>query len=169
MKKLQNVSVYIPNLESSRATANFTTDEARFHIWFDYKTMERDDCLYKNAPRGVVYRGPGYFEARKLDATNATNAPIVAALFAEIEERKLIPAKIEELKALALQQEAALLAKMREYQKQQTGPELYDALKGLMDYLSELEEKIPPGNGIKFLERWNAATAAIAKAEAEPT
>jgi hypothetical protein len=169
MKKLQNVSVFIPNLDYGRATANFTTDDARFHIWFDYKTMERDGCLYKNPPHGVAHRGPGYFQTRTLDATNPTNAPIVTALFAEIEERKLIQAKIEEMKARDLEQEAAMLAKMREYQKQQTGPELYDALKGLMDYLSEAGATIPPGNRTQFLERWNAAKAAIAKAEAEPT
>jgi hypothetical protein len=136
-KKLENVRVeslaqFGGNL-GVRAAACFEMEGARYHIWFDTATGEREDVLYKNPLRSVGRHDPGHFETRSLDAANKANAPIVAALFAEIEERKLVEAALAAEAEKAAQKQAERAAAHRLHLKQQAGPALFDLLKMLAD------------------------------------
>jgi hypothetical protein len=77
------------------------------------------------------YADPGHFITRGLDATNKTNRPIVTALFAEIENRKLVAEAFALEAEKVAQKEREAAEAHRVYLKQQAGPALFDALMAL--------------------------------------
>jgi hypothetical protein len=127
-KKLENVRVDSISRVNNQAAACFEMDGARFHIWFNMVTGKRDGVLYKNPLLSVERHDPGHFETRSLDATNKANAAIVAALFAEIEERKLVEAALAAEAEKEAKKREELAAAHRLHLKQEAGPAMFDAL-----------------------------------------
>lgn len=86
---------------SRRASASWTDDGARFHVWFDIDTKELDSerKIYKNPPDGVDSKHPDYFRTRYLDGELPKNAEIIKRVLAEVDRRNLIAA------ALAVEEE----------------------------------------------------------------
>jgi hypothetical protein len=80
-----------------RMCALFSTADARYHVWFDPTTMQPiDGVLFKNA----LPNAPRHEQrVRRLDATNAKNAPIVAALLQLVIDRRLVEATTAQAQA----------------------------------------------------------------------
>lgn len=152
-------NIHVAGIYAGNAAANFEMDGARYHIWFNIDTMEPQSTLYKNPPHGVNRHTPGHFDTRHLDATNKKNKPLVDALFAHIREHGLLEAAIGKEAAKKAQQDAEIMDAYRRKVKERAGPDLYDALRGLLD--AEGDGYLPPEND----PRMKAARAALAKAE----
>lgn len=150
-------SVYLP---SNRAAAGFSLNGARYHLWFNLATLKtEDDVLYKNPPIGIKSHDPGYFYTRRLDATNRVNASLVAKLFVEIKERKLVEAAIQAALDKEAEYQREMAEKEREWAKKEAGPDLYAALVGLLE--ARDDGYLPPENDSRMI----AARAAVAKVE----
>lgn len=118
-------------------------DGFRWHVWLDddlqitRSTSKRPPTLYKNSM--AKHREPGYFEPRRMDATNAANKPMVDSALAYMREHDLVAkteqaAQRKEDKRLA---EAA--AEARENRKHAAGPVLFDALSAIMPLIADWE------------------------------
>ena len=156
-RKPENVRV--ENIGGPKASACFEMDGARFHIWFKPITLEREDILYKNPPQGTGSRDPGYFPTRRLDATTRANKTLVDGVFKEIEERGLIQKAQDAHAAEQAKIKEANEAAYRRRLKKEAGPELYEALKELLE--AQGDGWMPPEDD----PRMRAARAALAKAE----
>jgi hypothetical protein len=156
-RKPENVRV--EHVSNSKAAACFEMDGARFHVWFNTDILEREHILYKNPPQGTGSRDPGYFATRRLDATNRANKVLVDGVFQEIKERGLIEAAKEAQAAEQAKIKEANEAAYRRRLKKEAGPELYEALKELLE--AQGDGWMPPEDD----PRMRAARAALAKAE----
>lgn len=100
MKTPSNIVVGNINDYSSRASVSWILDGARFHVWFDTKTMEidRDRVIYKNPLPEVAYNSPEHFKTRHLDMDTPSNAALVKHIFEVIKDGALIEAAIAQQK-----------------------------------------------------------------------
>lgn len=93
MKKIENPRVTI-NSPHSDACAQFELDGYCYHIWLDPKTGKPNNTiLHRNPPLGSDGKRSGEGRHFALDATNKTNAPLVAQLLAAID----LPAAYKEM------------------------------------------------------------------------
>jgi hypothetical protein len=82
--------IRVESLRASRGCAMFNMGNARYHIWFDYKTLEIEKTLFKNPPEGVSRHDRDFFDPRHLVWDNKANRPLIEHVFAVIKEQKLI-------------------------------------------------------------------------------
>jgi hypothetical protein len=111
---------------------------ARYHIWLDGETLaiksnniNKPPTLYKNA---LVKRNePGFFECRRLDATNATNKPLVDAMLdvfhGGLKEQAELHAHQIEQNRLAVAADEARISRIKE-----AGPQLFEALREICEF-----------------------------------
>lgn len=136
---------------------------ARYHVWIDAESGERDPTLYKNPPPDVKQRDKGYFRTRLLNPDSAHNAAIIAAML-EAYERDGLKAK-----AFALRAEHDATEKARReaaaaiYWQEQAGPDLFAALSEALAVLEAINTVKPFGDrGHKAIKQ---ASVALAKAK----
>lgn len=143
MKTPTNVHVDGLSAFHNRAAASWNLDGARYHVWFDLETkqVEAGYVLYKNPPLDVSSRDPGFFNTRKLDADSPSNAKVIERVFAEIEERGLIAAAIEENKREEYRRGKEMEALALEQRIKESGPELLAALERVADDLRRWREE----------------------------
>jgi hypothetical protein len=168
---IENVGVDALSPFTNKAAARFEMGGLRYHVWFDINTLQHEGILYKRSPEGLKPRDRGYFEPKKLDATNGTNAPLVAGLFEKIKIDGLLDkAKAEHAAAEAAEQ-AKREAEWREGLKQQAGPALYDALTSLagaaavVNDLQHAGAPIPADAWADLFQATTGARAALALAQ----
>jgi hypothetical protein len=95
---MDNIKVTPHGGSTTRMSASFTTDDARYHVWIDARTMTLEaPILYKNPPHGVGYKMPGHFDTRRLNATTPKNAKLIAELLKAVSECKLVEAAIAQM------------------------------------------------------------------------
>jgi hypothetical protein len=81
----------------TRMWAAFTMDDARYHVWFDARTMQLEaPILYKNPLPRTEGSGTDQ-KPRRLDATSVKNARLVAELMKAVTERKLVEIAIQQV------------------------------------------------------------------------
>lgn len=68
-------------------SVSWKTADARYHIWLSGSLMSDNTVLFKNSL--VARDQPGYFDTRRLDATNKGNAAMIAAVKAIVERDDL--------------------------------------------------------------------------------
>ena len=95
---MDNITITPRGGDLTCMSAAFTLEGARYHVWFDPRTMQLTaPILYKNPPDGTKYRSEGHFDTRKLNATTSKNVALVAKLLATVVQRKLVEAAIEKI------------------------------------------------------------------------
>ncbi len=148
---------------TDKATACWQLAGAKFHVWFNVKTMAFEDVIYKNSL--AEYGEDGYFETRKLDRSIPKNAAIVARVFAEIAGRGLVAERIaahkEQLRIRA--ERNAEFA--RQEQIKEAGLELFRELTHLVRLLEPLEQS--GSLNVPGLATLNGARAALLKASGQ--
>lgn len=79
-----DVHVDSVDLTSRKYAIGWSIDGARFYVWATATSMlgvslgQIEETIYKNPPRGIEYRQPGYFDTRQLNRTNKTQGLIFA-------------------------------------------------------------------------------------------
>jgi hypothetical protein len=139
MKKPTNVQVSLRDISSKTASASWTMDGARFHVWFNIDTLEIDGdyprrypVIYKNPPLRMDRNDPEFFDTRKLDATAAANAGIIEIVFAEIEKKDLISVARKDAEMREAQRQAESKAAIRRGRMEEAGPDLYNDLASMV-------------------------------------
>lgn len=91
--KVTDVTYDVDGYDGNTHSISWKTADARYHVWLSGSYISDNTVLYKNS--FVLKRGePGYFDTRRLDATKAGNAAMIAAVKA-IVERDGLKAKAE--------------------------------------------------------------------------
>lgn len=89
---LQNIAAGA--ISSGVAAIFWDIDGAHYHVWVNYNYELTEDIVFKNPPPGTMYRGPGYFETRKLKLSVKKNADMVRVAIAHAKAEDLIAKKI---------------------------------------------------------------------------
>jgi hypothetical protein len=132
-------NIHVDNLSGDTAAAGFEAHGARFHLWFNWRTLEITSPLYKNPLRAdLKTTDPEYFHTRALDPGKGTNCDAVAHLFAEIKRLGLVTKAQQQIrlairKARQERAENHRRAKIRDH-----GEELLAELRLAHDLLQQL-------------------------------
>lgn len=111
----------------TRAAAGFEFNGARYHIWFNLKTMKSDGTLYKNSI--AKHDEPGYYHARKLDPTKPNNKAMLAEMWRQIKEGHLVARALAASQAMENARIAEAADALRVHLIKEAGPKLLEALK----------------------------------------
>lgn len=83
MQNITDVYYDVEGYDGQTHCIGWKTADARWHVWLSGSAMSDNVTLFKNP---LVKSGqPGYFDTRRLDATNKGNAAMIAAAKAIIE------------------------------------------------------------------------------------
>lgn len=174
--KVENVEVHIssmyyddmiPRMVSLGWTRREADKEFRYHVWLrDPYTFAHEGVVYKNPPRAVKYKEPGYFDTRRLDAWASGNHAMItdAVSIAQRNDlmNKAIAAKRAELEA----ERAKTREEWRIRQIKEAGPLLLEALKKI-DAALAAGESDPEGMAELLTEVSEIARSAINKLDAD--
>lgn len=141
MKNISDISVNNISLDGSRASANWSGPDARFHVWFDTKTKSIEPytgtggtpTVFKNPPLSVNRGEPGHFETRRLDARVAKHTAVIAYVFSVVERDGLMAKAIARKNAEENAREAKQAAYAWEHRVKEAGPRLLARLKDLCE------------------------------------
>ena len=135
----ENIEVGNLSHHKDRASAHWTLDGARFHVWFDIATLTVEGARSHGLnAKPTLYKNPippEDWDTRRLDASKPHHAEVIRQVFARVIERGLIGAAI----AAAEEEERKLDAEAEEARNQErikeAAPDLLAALEGLRKQL----------------------------------
>ncbi len=137
-----HVSNYTKFAGHGRAAIGWNADGARFHVWVDIHKDEKlklTSDIYKNPPLYVDRKDAGHFDTSKLNANIAKNAAIIKQAFDVVKRDGLIGKEI----AVEQEKENARLAEIAEdtriHRIKEAGPDLLEALQGLLADITEYQ------------------------------
>jgi len=130
--KISNINV---NAYATQYSIDWSDKKGnRYHVWLDRTTRRRrDDTLYKNPPTGTKHKGEGYFPTRRLDVTNKANLTTFEYAMQEATRLGLFEKEEQHIADKVAAEKAANYIKYVEHCKKEAGPELYAALRNLLE------------------------------------
>jgi len=131
--KIQNIHIDRHEGSSQYSIGWDAKDGNRYHVWLDLNRRRNSDTLYKNPPRGVEYKGPGYFSTRQLDVTSKANLSTFEFAMQEATRLQLFEKEEEKLTSEKATKDEKNRLEYIEHCKEQAGPVLYEALRTILD------------------------------------
>lgn len=153
---LKAVKIDRVSADRDRMCASFDVGGIHHYIWFHPDTKQHTGTLFKKIER----RRPRPPRTIYLNPSARKNQPIVAALFAEIDKRKLIASALAAEDAKQAAYEAEQQRQLEAERLRDAAPVLFDVVKRGRQKLATYVKVYPGDKELRsLLKAWDAAVA----------